>query len=84
MYLLLSHPVDCLWLRQKQKSEKCVPAVPELPSMLNLQLPEFRRVTSRACLPVWVPQLEKWQLIQGDIGVQLAKTKTLLVSLSLS
>ncbi len=52
--------------------------------MFNLQLPEFRCVTARGCLPVWVPQLEKWQLTQGDTGVQLAKTKTLLVFLYLS
>lgn len=48
------------------------------PQPFRLQLPEFRGVITHFCLPVWVPQLEKWQLIQGDTGVPLAKTKTLL------
>lgn len=50
-------------------------------NLFNLQIPEFHCIPSRGCLPVWVLQLEKWQQIQGDTGVQLAETKTPLVYL---
>lgn len=50
-------------------------------NLFNLQIPEFLCIASRDRLPVWVLQLEKWQLKQGDTGVQWAKTKTPLVYL---